>query len=144
MPIDWTAIATILTAAGGVAIALDARKTARERSAERAVATADAGESAAESVRLLLDPLNARIATLETLQAASLNREKQLHDERLKREQAHKEEIGELIDIQTAMQKEVDELRGGIAVLVSQLETARIVPRWRPQAKPGTGPLGAK
>jgi hypothetical protein len=140
--IDWPALGTFLTAIVGVVIALDARKTARERTAERSANNADAGESAAESVRLLLDPLNTRISTLESQLTAFAHREQVLKDEREAREKAHKAEIDGLRTVMSVMQSEINEFRGGVDVLLAQMEGAGIIPRWKP--KPKTGPLGGK
>jgi len=101
---------------------------------------AQSNRAAAESVRLLLEPLNARIASLEEQLKGFANREAQLKDEREERETRHAEEVSSLKTVQAVMQSEIDELRGGVAVLVAQLEGAGILPRWKP--KPKTGPLG--
>lgn len=103
---------------------------------------AQSTRAAAESVRLLLEPLNTRIASLEEQLKGFTNREAQLKEEREKRETAHAAEVTSLKTVQSVMQSEIDELRGGVAVLVAQLEGAGIIPRWRP--KPKTGPLGSK
>lgn len=114
----------------------------RQSQADADRSDASASESAAESVRLLLDPLNARISALETQNKAFINREKQLQTEREEREATHKNEMDGLRTVLSSVQSELNEFRGGVDVLLAQMEGAGIIPRWRP--KPKTGPLGQK
>lgn len=132
-------LAVLLALAGTVfTIMANRRRTAAAANS----LDARASESAAESVRILLDPLNSRIASLEAQLAAFATREKVLKDEREEREAKHAEEVTGLRNVQAAMQSEMDELRGGVQVLIAQMEAAvpPIIPRWKPRAK--TGPLG--
>jgi hypothetical protein len=63
-----------------------------------------------------------------------------LQEEREARETAHKKELDGLRTIISVMQSEINEFRGGVDVLLAQMEAGGIVPRWKP--KPKTGPLG--
>lgn len=96
MAIDWIAVIQGLVTLVGLAIAWDARKTAREKIAAAAVQSADAGESASNAVKVLLDPLVARIKALEGQVETLTNREMILVREREEREERHAIEISEV------------------------------------------------
>lgn len=137
MTIDWAAIVTAIAALAGVIVAFDARKTARQKLAEAGRVQAEAGHAAAESVEILLAPLNARITELSVALVAA-NETIAI----LKRDQAdmllrYTTEMVQRDQERGKLHAEIDEMRGGVMVLVAQLEQAGIKPRWKPK----TGPL---
>ena len=136
MQIDWIALVTLAVAVSGAVLGWAARKTARERlatlasqEADAKLAIAQAGESAAQSVQLLLPQLNARITELATQLLEARTTISELQTALAARDVKEKQ-----------MQVEIDELRGGVMVLIAQLEENGIRPRWKPK----TGPIGQK
>lgn len=163
MNIDWPAVAilgTLVVSLLTAALTLyRTRPELRKVQADTNLADAQTGYAAAQSAELLLGPLNTRIDELQdqiTGQARKISTLESERDElkqgRAKREEDHTAEIDSLKAAQAAqqeahkgeiaaLQNEVDGLRGGIMVLVAQLEAAHITPEWKPKPKPGTGPL---
>ena len=134
MNIDWVQVVVALTSLTGVVLAL---RTARERKGDMSKVGAEAGEAAARSVDLLLEPLNNLVAKLNAdLLLAKANiielegkleaRDREWAQERLVQAEDRRQ-----------MEAQISELRGGVMVLISQLEAANITPRWKPK----TGPL---
>lgn len=130
---DAALIVTMLTALGGLYLGYDARRTARERLATVRKDSAEGDSAVAEAVKLLLEPLNARIDTLNTdlgnanIKIATLMVQVQERDVRI-----------------AEQQDELDEFRAGFTILTAQMREAKIEPRWQPRPKPGTGPLAGK
>lgn len=145
---EATALKIKAEAAGALAEAEQARATAQNMQAE-------ASNSLSQSVKLLIDPLNASIVELEGGMKALNEEAKVLRLERELRERQHREEIeimkqtqakeiAAFKSTQDAMRREVDELTFGVGILAIQLQEAGLEPRWYPKNKPGTGPLKDK
>ena len=139
MNIDWTAlgiIISIIIGLGGLLLQFLKRpQEVKQAKADTNRSVAEAGKAAAESVDLLLIPLNDKIAALNTRVAALEQERDALRESRDQREIDHAEEIKGLKNTQAVQQSEIDELRGGVAVLVAQLEAAGLEPRYKPKPK---------
>ena len=115
------------------------------------VDNADAGESAAKAADILIGPLTTRVVELEAQlrkDREELVKIKKQHTDELEqwtqqlasRDKQRQTELKISDEKHLQMQAEIDELRGGIAVLVAQLEAAGLKPRYKPK----TGPLSEK
>lgn len=126
-------VVTMLVSLAGAYLGFDARRTARERLADVRKTNAEGDGAAAEAVKLLLEPLNARITNLAAdlsaaeIKIATLTVALQEREGQIK-----------------AQQDEMDELRAGVTILTSQMRENKIEPRWQPRPKPGTAPLVGK
>lgn len=158
MNIDWASVYQITLAIGvlaGLILSIynlrpNIRKTeseteknaadSEESKANAERAKAEAGVFAAQSADILLKSLNERVLFLESENTAKTQEIESLKTGREALKQEHAEENNRLIGKINVLQSEVDELRGGVAVLVAQLEAEKLAPRYRP--KPKTGPIG--
>jgi len=100
---------------------------------------ARASEAIARASDLMLGQLNAQLSRALAEIAA-------LKQENVERDKAHKIEreewirqINERDQLQARMQNEMNELRGGIQVLIAQFKENSITPRWQPKAAAEAG-----
>lgn len=122
---------------GTFAVALSQRRS-NLASARKYVA--DAGEVAAQSVGLLLGPLNEKLEKVMSDLGTANERIEKMQTERDLERESLKAERAARAEERRVMQAEIDELRAGVGVLVAQLEAAGLTPRYKPK----TGPIKEK
>ncbi len=137
MPAEWLAwVPTMLTTLGAIVmVGIQVWANRRKVASEADDYDARASQTVAEAANMLIEPLKTRLVEVETRNQTVLDELMVIKRQHTKEREAWAMQLQERDGQRAQMQAEIDELRGGIVVLVAQLQAAGIPPRYNP--KPG-------